>query len=297
MMLASMTAKPVPSVEIAPSVLMPMLSFGITMQHSLFLALGGRGLDTAFDYGDKYQAELGRAVATSGLPRSAVFVTTKVPCCASSFVKDDVYSNHCHARRSPEETAADVAHDLSVLGMPFVDLLLMHWPCDSTADTVATWRVLERLALDGRARAIGVSNFNASAIESLLPHVKVRPAVNQCGFSVAGHSGIRYRNQTWGRDDATLAACRRHNITLMAYSPLGSAAPGGVPRVLSDTNVRAVAAAHNRTAAAVALRWLVQQGVPVVTQSDKKEHMVDDLEGVFSFELTDSEMARLAAIR
>ncbi|EOD29446.1 hypothetical protein EMIHUDRAFT_113767 [Emiliania huxleyi CCMP1516] len=255
MMLASMTAKPVPSVEIAPSVLMPMLSFGITMQHSLFLALGGRGLDTAFDYGDKYQAELGRAVATSGLLRSAVFVTTKVPCCASSFVKDDVYSNHCHARRSPEETAADVAHDLSVLGMPFVDLLLMHWPCDSTADTVATWRVLERLALDGRARAIGVSNFNASAIESLLPHVKVRPAVNQ------------------------------------AYSPLGSAAPGGVPRVLSDTN------AHNRTAAAVALRWLVQQGVPVVTQSDKKEHMVDDLEGVFSFELTDSEMARLAAIR
>ena len=172
MMLAP--AKPVPSVEIAPSVLMPMLSFGITMQHSLFLALGGRGLDTAFDYGDKYQAELGRAVATSGLPRSAVFVTTKVPCCASSFVKDDVYSNHCHARRSPEETAADVAHDLSVLGMPFVDLLLMHWPCDSTADTVATWRVLERLALDGRARAIGVSNFNASAIESLLPHVKVQ---------------------------------------------------------------------------------------------------------------------------
>mmetsp|Transcript_619 Transcript_619/g.1790 ORF Transcript_619/g.1790 Transcript_619/m.1790 type:complete len:84 (-) Transcript_619:104-355(-) len=83
----------------------------------------------------------------------------------------------------------------------------------------------------------------------------------------------------------------------MAYSPLGSAAPGGVTRVLSDTNVRAVAAAHNRTAAAVALRWLVQQGVPVVTQSDKKEHMVDDLEGVFSFELTDSEMARLAAIR
>ena len=172
MMLAP--AKPVPSVEIAPSVLMPMLSFGITMQHSLFLALGGRGLDTAFDYGDKYQAELGRAVANSGLPRSAVFVTTKVPCCASSFVKDDVYSNHCHARRSPEETAADVAHDLSVLGMPFVDLLLMHWPCDSTADTVATWRVLERLALDGRARAIGVSNFNASAIESLLPHVKVQ---------------------------------------------------------------------------------------------------------------------------
>eukprot|EP00966_Prymnesium_polylepis_P107865 2497770-Prymnesium_polylepis.1 len=286
----------VPSVEIAPSVFMPLLSFGIS-NHSLFVSLGGRGLDTAFDYGDSAQAEVGAAIRASGLPRSELFVTTKVPCCPSAFVSSSTYSDHCHARRTPEQTAADIAHDLSVLGLTYVDAMLMHWPCDSTEDNIATWRVLESLVFDGRARAIGVSNFNVSALDALMPHVKVKPALNQCGFSIAGHSGILYRNQSWGREDATLARCKQLGITYMAYSPLGGWALGGTSRVLHDPTVQAVAATHNRTAAAVALRFVVQEGAALVTSSDKESHDLDDINSVFNFNLSDAEVAQLAAIR
>ena len=82
-----------------------MLGFGIC-NHSLFISLGGRSLDTAFDYGDDKQAEVGAAIRASGLPRSEFFVTTKIPCCPSAFVADSTYSQHCHVRRSPEQTAA-----------------------------------------------------------------------------------------------------------------------------------------------------------------------------------------------
>jgi len=286
----------VPSIEIAPSVFMPLLSFGIS-NHSLFISLGGRGLDTAFDYGDASQAEVGAAILKSGRPRSEFFVTSKVPCCPSAFVASSTYSAHCHARRSPEQTAKDIAHDLQVLGLTYVDAMLMHWPCDSVEENVATWRVLEAAVFDGRARSIGVSNFNASALDALIPHVRVKPAINQCGFSIAGHSGLLYRNQTWGRDDATRERCRQLGITYFAYSPLGGWALGGTSRVLHDPTVQAIATAHNRTAAAVALRWVSQQGVPFVTTSDKESHDVDDLDNVFTFNLTDAEMTRLAAIQ
>ena len=79
--------------------------------------------------------------------------------------------------------------------------------------------------------------------------MSVRPAINQCGFSIAGHS-----EDLWGRDDATATLCAAHNITYSAYSPLGGWAKGGTSHVLNDPTVNAVAAAHNTTAAAVALR-------------------------------------------
>ena len=284
----------VPSVEISPSVWMPMLGFGIC-NHSLFISLGGRSLDTALDYGDDKQAEVGAAIRASGLPRSEFFVTTKIPCCPSAFVADSTYSQHCHVRRSPEQTAADIAHDLQMLGLSYVDAMLMHWPCDSTADVVSTWRVMEAMALNGTARAIGVSNFNSSAVETLVAHARVKPALNQVAYSIADHTGVPYRNQTWGRDDATRALCKRLGITYQAYSPLGGWALGGTSRVLHDPTVLAVAAAHNRSAAAVALRWVVQQGVPVVTSSDKAEYDEEDL-AVFDFNLTAAEMERLAAV-
>ena len=236
----------VPSVQIAPSVLMPLLNFGVSQQHPLFLSLGGRGLDTAFDYGDKAQREVGASVASSGIPRSELFITTKIPCCPSAFVRDSKYSDHCHARRTPADTAADIAHDFQTLNLTYVDLMLVHWPCDSVADNVATWKVLEKLLFDGRARSIGVSNFNASILEALVAsqEVRVPPAVNQVAFSIAGygvskasnpgdspcaahrgptfpclsHSDVIYRNQSWGRSDATLAKCRQLGVTPVAYS-------------------------------------------------------------------------------
>ena len=155
------------------------------------------------------------------------------------------------------------------------------------ADTVATYKAMEPLVKSGKAKAIGISNFNASAIEAFLPQVTVKPAINQCGYSIAGHT-----ESLWGRDDATRHYCAAHNITYSAYSPLGGLS--GVD-VLSDKRVLAVAAAHNKSSAQVALRWVTQQGVTAVTASTKRSHLLSDL-AIFDFTLTGAEMAALAKI-
>ena len=183
-------------------------------------------------------------------------------------------------------------HDLGTLGLEYVDLLLLHWPCAELADTVATYKALEPFVLSGRARAIGISNFNSSAINALLPHVSVKPAVNQCGFSISGHDES---SSLWGRDDATHAACRQHGIQYSAYSPLGGVTKHGTGHVLSEPTVIAVAKAHNVSAAQVALRWVVQSGVVAVTASDNLGHVASDLQ-VYSFALSDAEMATLARV-
>ena len=113
------------------------------------------------------------------------------------------------------------------------------------------------------------------------------PVVNQCGFSIAGHS-----RPDAGRDFETLAECKRRNITYSAYSPLGGLSK--IP-VLSNPTVKAVAAAHNKSTAQVALRWVTQQEVTAVTASDNVEHLKGDLD-IFDFTLTDDEMAELSAL-
>ena len=276
----------VPRVEVSPSVYMPLLNFGFQNDHAAAIKMGVRGLDTALTYGDSQQAEVGKAVRESGIPRSELFVTTKIPCCPAQFT-----SRLCPASQSPNATA-NVEHDLRVLGLDYVDLMLVHWPCGDFAATVATYLQLEPFVLSGVARAIGISNFNASAIEALMPHVHVTPAVNQCGFSISGHSEA---TSQWGRDDATHAACVKHGITYSAYSPLGGVAKHGTGHVLNDPTVNRVAAAHNRSAAQVALRWVTQQGVVAVTSSDKLTHVASDLQS-FDFNLTTAEMDELAKV-
>ena len=118
----------------------------------------------------------------------------------------------CAVRGNP---AKNIAYDFAKLGLDYVDLMLLHWPCDDLADSVRTYKALEGLVQDGRARAIGVSNFNASALAAFLPQVHVKPAVNQCGYSIAGHT-----LDAWGRDDATRMACEAHNITYSACERL-----------------------------------------------------------------------------
>ena len=157
--------------------------------------------------------------------------------------------------------------------------------------TVQTYRAMEPWFSSGKARSLGVSNFNASALEALLPLTKVKPVINQCGYSIAGHT-----LDLWGRDDATKVACEAHNLTYSAYSPLGGWAKGGTSHVLNDPTVNAIATAHNVSAAAVAMRWVTQQGIVAVTSSDVKAHIVGDLES-FGFDLTSDEMKQLADVQ
>ena len=283
----------VPRVEIAPGVLMPLLFFGVQDNHTMAIDLGARGLDTANIYGDKQQREVGaavRAAVAAGIPRADLFVTSKIECCpGSQFVGGKAKgAAMCLLKNHP---AKNIQHDFDVLGLDYVDLMLLHWPCDDFADSVKTYKAMEPLVASGKARAIGVSNFNASLIEALLPQVSVKPAINQCGYSIAGHS-----LDQWGRDDATRQACEAHNITFSAYSPLGGWAKGGTSHVLDDPTVNAVAKAHNTSAAAVALRWVTQQGVVAVTSSDKPSHVSGDLAS-FDFDLSREEIDRLARVQ
>ena len=144
------------------------------------------------------------------------------------------------------------------------------------------------MALVGKARAIGISNFNASAVDMLYAAgLRVPPSVNQCGFSIGGHN-----NTLFGRDFATLAKCKEKGITYSAYSPLGGLS--GID-VLHEPRVEAIAAAHSKSTAQVALRWLTQQEVIVVTASTKASHLESDL-GIFDFTLSAAEMAELKSI-
>ena len=188
-------------------------------------------------------------------------------------------------------TADQFHHDLATLKLDYVDLLLLHWPCDTVEDNIQTYQLMESYVRSGKARAIGLSNFNAAKIEELLPHVSIKPSLNQCAFSIAGHTA-----DEWGRDDTTVAMCKKYNITFQAYSPLGGWALGGTARVLGDPTVKAVAAAHNRSTAQVALRWVVQQGIVAVTASNEKAFDVADL-ALWDFSLTEKEMVTLAALK
>lgn len=215
-------------------------------------------------------------------------MTSKVPCCpGKAFIGK--MTDKCDAYWNVTKAAA---HDFQILDITYVDLMLLHWPCDRFEDSVAAYKEVEALAYSGKARAIGVSNFNASALASLLPHASIPPAIDQCGFSIAGHSE---NTSVWGRDDGTKLACQKAGVTYSAYSPLGGIALGGTGHVLGNPIVKAIAAAHNASTAQVALKWVIQQGVLPVTGSSKLSHVKDDL-GVFGLTLTTDEMAALAAI-
>jgi diketogulonate reductase-like aldo/keto reductase len=279
-----------PDVEIAPGVLMPMVSLGGVesrpSNYSAWLspAVGGAALDTALDYGTATQSAVGAAVRASGLPRAKVFITTKVPCCPFTWATPN--QTACADPSFANVTLA-LERDLAELGLAGhggqADLVLLHWPCDSMEQSIAAYRALEAFHAAGKARAIGVSNFNSSQLAALLAVAKVPPAVNQCEFSI----GVK--NPLCGKDGPAFAAA--HGVTYEAYSPLGGLS--GID-VLADPDVRRIAAAHGVAAAQVALRWVVQQGIAFATAAQNPAYMVEDLD-LFSFELSDAEMATLAA--
>lgn len=260
---------------------MPLMNLGgvrnMPSNYSMWFELGGHGVDTALIYGDDVQAEVGRAVIESSLARSDIFVTTKITC--GKYAWDGV------ATGIPD---VDIKHAFNAIGLSYVDLFLLHSPCRKSGSreidveaTMKTYRFLEALIEQGKARAIGISNFKAADLDAFMPEVTVRPSVNQCEFSIGNH------------DDATLKRCQELGITYSAYSPLGGL---NDLDVLHHPDVTAVAAAHGRSTAEVALRWVTQQGVVAVTASDKESHQKSDL-SIFDFDLTEDEMKRLAAIQ
>ncbi len=221
------------------------------------LEIGYRHVDTAAVYGN--EADVGRAVRASGIPRSQVFVTTKV----------------WNADQGYEQTLRAFDESSRKLGIGAIDLYLVHWPVKGkSADT---WRALEKLQADGRVRAIGVSNFKVHHLEELAKTASVVPAVNQVEF----HPFLL--------QPELLAYDQVKGIRHEAWSPLTRG------RSLDDPVVARVAQAHGRTPAQVLLRWDLQHGVVTIPKSVHRERIAENA-ALFDFELSPDEMAAVDAL-
>lgn len=220
------------------------------------LGAGYRHVDTASIYNN--EADVGEAIAASGLDRSEVFVTTKL------WNDDHGYDNALRA----------FDRSLTQLGLAYVDLYLVHWPVPILR--LETWRALERLTLDGRVRDIGVSNYLAKHIDEILEYAPVVPAVNQIELSP-----YLYRTRL-----DTVERCRQHDIVIEAYSPLTKG------RKLDDPILAEIGRVHGKTPAQVLIRWAIQHGFVVLPKSINPARIRANHD-VFDFELTEDHMNRL----
>jgi diketogulonate reductase-like aldo/keto reductase len=242
---------------------MPMLGLGVWQMAAgheteqaveWALEAGYRHLDTASLY--RNEQSVGAALASSGLPRDDVFVTTKL---------------------LPTRVSADreLAKSLERLKLDYVDLYLVHWPVPLLA--ARHWPQLESLHAQGLARAIGVSNYSRDQLEKLMQSASTPPAVNQVQFSP-----FRYRRQL-------LDYCLERQIAFEAYSPLERG------QGLGDPTIVEVAERLDRTPAQIMLRWAIQHQAIVIPKSSRKDRILSNAE-VFDFELSDAEMRALDAL-
>ena len=221
------------------------------------LEVGYRHIDTAAAY--RNEAGVARAIAAVGLDRSEVFVTTKL-------FNDD---------HGGEKAQRAFAASLERLETDYVDLYLIHWPVPSEDRYVETWQALEEFHREGRARSIGVSNFNIEHLERLGHETETVPAVNQ----VELHPYLAQRElRAYQRD---------HGIATEAWSPIGQ---GG--DVLDDPAIGAIAESHDRSPAQVIIRWHLQSGNIVIPKSVTPERIAENFRA-FDFELSDAEMAQI----
>jgi diketogulonate reductase-like aldo/keto reductase len=223
------------------------------------LELGYRLIDTAAMYGN--EADVGAAIGASDVPRHEIFVATKL---------------------QPKEHGFDRAlrafdRSLDRLALDYVDLYLIHWPGGGAREE--TWRALERILRDGRARAIGVSNYMTSHVDEVLESGEVVPAVNQ----------IELHPFNYGSRQEIVRLCRARGIVVQGYSPLAKTAR------LDDRTLEAVASAHGRTTAQVSIRWALQHGLVTIPKSTSPDRIRENAD-VFDFHLSDAEMRSIDAL-
>jgi diketogulonate reductase-like aldo/keto reductase len=217
------------------------------------LELGYRLVDTAQAYGN--EESVGRALRDSGVPREEVFITTKF-------------------YPAREDAEAEAQRSLERLGVDQVDLYIVHWP---QGGPTWAWPGMERAQERGYARSIGVSNYGVSELDELLSVAEIPPVVNQVQFSP-----FKYRRKL-------LEACEERNVTLEAYSPLGTG------RHLSDERVRQIAERAGRTPAQVLLRWCVQRDLVAIMKSTHRDRLEENAQ-IFDFTLSNEDMAALEAL-
>lgn len=223
------------------------------------IAAGYRHIDTAQMY--RNEAGVGQAVAESRVSRDELFITTKLD----------------NDRHGYEEAMRALDESLERLGTDYVDLFLIHWPLPGRDRYVETWRAFEKLAAEGRARSIGVSNFQPAHLQRLIEQTTTVPAVNQIELHP-------YLQQAELVDHH-----RQHGIATQAWSPIARGA------ALDDATVTDLARKRGKTPAQVVLRWQLQEGHIVFPKSVTPSRIRENIH-VFDFELTDEDMGSIRGL-
>jgi 2,5-diketo-D-gluconate reductase A len=259
----------VPNIDLNDGSAIPQLGFGVFQIKPaetadavrLALETGYRHIDTAEMYAN--ERGVGEGIRAAGLDRDDVYVTSKLN---NGFHRPD------DARRAFEQTLVE-------LGTDHVDLFLIHWPLPTLydGDYVSTWKTLEEFKADGRARSIGVSNFQVAHLQRLAAETDVPPAVNQIEL------------HPYFQNAEVRAYGEEHGIRTEAWSPI---AQGGV---LDDPAIVGVAERVGRTPAQVVLRWHVQRGSIVFPKSTTPDRIRENF-ALFDFELSAGDMAAIDAL-
>jgi 2,5-diketo-D-gluconate reductase A len=259
----------VPNITLNDGNNIPQLGFGVFQIEpedtaeavSEALRVGYRHIDTAEMYGN--EKEVGEAIRSFGLDRGDVYVTSKLN----------------NASHEPQDAREAFDRTLSELGFDYVDLFLIHWPLPTRydGDFVSTWKTLEEFQRDGRARSIGVSNFQIDHLEQLAAETDTVPAVNQ----IEAHP--------YFTNDVVREYGQEHGIVTEAWSPI---AQGGV---LEDSTITQIADNVGKTPAQVVLRWHIQRGDIIFPKSVTPSRMQENFE-LFVFELGSDDMDAISGL-
>ena len=259
----------IPDITLNNGQRIPQLGFGVflipprdtTAAVSTALQAGYRHIDTAEMYGN--EQEVGEAIRRSGVDRGEVFVTSKL-------------SNEAHR---PDDARRAFDDSLKALGVDYVDLFLIHWPLPTRydGDYVSTWKTLEEFYRDGRARSIGVSNFQPRHLRRLHGESEIIPAIDQIEVNP-------YLTQ-----DELRGFCAEHQIAVEAWSPLGRG------NVLGDPTIAAIARRAAKTPAQVVLRWHLERGDIVFPKSVTPDRIRENID-IFDFGLSADEVEAISAL-
>lgn len=250
----------IPSTKLNNGISMPLLGLGVYDMYQkqaeqaveTALEIGYRLIDTASMY--ENEKEIGNAIKNSAVNRAEIFLTTKL-------------NNTDHGY---DQALKAFDTSLQLLNQDYVDLYLIHWPIKE--GRMDSWRAVERIYQEGRAKAIGVANYTLPFLNELASYSNITPAVNQIEFT------------PWMFDKATFDYCKQSNIQLQSYSPITR----GIK--FTDERLKGLCDKYQKTPAQIILNWNIQLGVSTIPKSSQRERLQENFDAVnFTLDAQDVE--------
>lgn len=271
------------SVDLNDGTKFPLVSFGLQIYNDetaykltlTALEVGYRNFFASILTGN--QKGFARAIKDSGIAREELFI------CGS--VVSNRVSGYDEAKRVTTRGWQENMNAFASGNIEYLDQIMLDYPAPSQESIRGQWRAFEEMKTQGFTKTLGVSNFSPAQLDVVLndPETTSKPVVNQLPFSVAYHPGKSVEEN------------KKRNVLVQAWAPLGGSLGGRFNENIKNTCSEIGSRYNNKSGAQVALRWIVQSGAAVCTQTKKKEHFVEDL-NIFDFELSDVDMATLDAL-